>query len=397
MHALDGIKVLDLSRVLAGPWATQTLADLGADVWKIEAPGLGDDTRQWLPPEIAGESTYFMCCNRSKRSLAVDFRTKEGQQILRDLACEADVIVENFRLGGLDRFGLDYASLSRLNPRLIYCSISGFGRTGPRADEAGYDFAIQAESGLMSITGEVDGSPMKVGVAIADIVTGMNAVQAILAALFARERTGKGQLIDLALLDSAVAVLANVGSAALVTGKAPRRFGNAHATVAPYQVFSGSDGDFALAVGNDRQFALLCNEVLSRPDLATDPRFTTNKGRVTNIKALASSLGEAFATYKVADLVAALRQAGIPVGNIRSVPEALHSAEVAARQMVVEVADDVHGSLKLVGSPLKFSDTPVREAIAPPRLGEHTTDILSQILGFSEARIQALKVSGAIA
>lgn len=397
MHALDGIKVLDLSRVLAGPWATQTLADLGADVWKIEAPGSGDDTRQWLPPEIGGESTYFLCCNRSKRSIAVDFRTKEGQQILRDLACQADVVVENFRLGGLERFGLDYASLSGLNPRLVYCSISGFGRTGPRADEAGYDFAIQAESGLMSITGEVDGAPMKVGVAIADVVTGMNAVQAILAALFVRERTGKGQFIDLALLDSAVAVLANVGSAALVTQKAPRRFGNAHATVAPYQVFSGADGDFALAVGNDRQFALLCNEVLSRPDLAADPRFTTNKGRVTNIEALAASLAAAFAPYKVAELVAMLRQAGIPVGNIRSVPEALNAAEVVAREMVVEVADALHGSIKLVGSPLKLSDTPVRPATAPPRLGEHTAEVLTEVLGCSEERIQSLKASGAIA
>lgn len=397
MHALDGIKVLDLSRVLAGPWATQTLADLGADVWKIEAPGSGDDTRQWLPPEIGGESTYFLCCNRSKRSIAVDFRTKEGQQILRDLACQADVVVENFRLGGLERFGLDYASLSGLNPRLVYCSISGFGRTGPRADEAGYDFAIQAESGLMSITGEVDGAPMKVGVAIADVVTGMNAVQAILAALFVRERTGKGQFIDLALLDSAVAVLANVGSAALVTQKAPRRFGNAHATVAPYQVFSGADGDFALAVGNDRQFALLCNEVLSRPDLAADPRFTRNKGRVTNIEALAASLAAAFAPYKVAELVAMLRQAGIPVGNIRSVPEALNAAEVVAREMVVEVADALHGSIKLVGSPLKLSDTPVRPATAPPRLGEHTAEVLTEVLGCSEERIQSLKASGAIA
>src|SRR5690606_27194426 len=250
---LAGVRVLDLSRVLAGPWCTQTLADLGADVWKIEAPGRGDDTRSWTPPDVGGESTYFMCANRSKRSLAVDLRHPAGRALVQRLAAQADVLVENYRLGALAKFGLDYDTLSRAHPRLIYCSISGYGRTGPRAAEPGYDFVIQAESGLMSITGEPDGAPMKLGVAITDLVTGMNATQAILAALLARHQSGKGQLIDLALLDSAVSVLANVGAGYLAAGHTPQRFGNGHPTVVPYQIFATADGAFALGVGNDTQ------------------------------------------------------------------------------------------------------------------------------------------------
>jgi len=267
---LTGIKVLDLSRVLAGPWCAQTLADLGADVWKVEEPGRGDDTRAWMPPEIDGESTYYMSANRTKRSIAIDLKHPEGQRIVREMALKADVLVENYKKGTLERFGLGYEQLSALNPRLVYCSISGYGRTGPRADEPGYDFAIQAESGLMSITGEPHGAPMKHGMAITDLVTGMNAAQAVLAALLARARTGKGQLIDMALLDCAVALLANMASGHIVTGAEPPRLGNAHPTVVPYQVFETSDGDFVLAVGNDSQFRALCEKVVDRPDLCVD-------------------------------------------------------------------------------------------------------------------------------
>lgn len=396
MYALEGIKVLDLSRVLAGPWCTQTLADLGADVWKVETPQTGDDTRSWMPPDIGGESTYFLACNRSKRSIAVDFKTPEGRKIVRDMAERADVVVENFRLGALARYGLDYESLSRANPRLIYCSISGYGRTGPRADEAGYDFAIQAESGLMSITGEVDGEPMKLGVAITDIVTGMNATQAVLAALIARERTGQGQFIDLSLLDCAVSVLANVASAYLATGKPPRRYGNAHATVVPYQTFRTADGVLALAVGNDRQFATLCREVLLCPELADDPRFATNRARTTNIAVLEPILAGHFAGRSLDQLLSDLRGRGIPAGSIRDLEAVFAAPEIAARGMVAEVTDSLHGSVKLMTSPLKLSGTPVRAPAYPPRLGEHTDELLRDVLGLNPGEIADLRTHNAV-
>ncbi|SLN47230.1 Formyl-coenzyme A transferase [Oceanibacterium hippocampi] len=397
MHALDGIKVLDLSRVLAGPWCAQTLADLGADVWKVEAPGTGDDTRTWMPPEIGGESTYYLCANRSKRSIAVDFRTAAGQEIVRRFAREADVVVENFRHGALERYGLDHASLAALNPRLIYCSISGYGRTGSRATEPGYDFAIQAESGLMSITGDPDGEPMKLGVAIADVATGMNAVQAILAALFARERSGEGQFIDMSLLDSAVSLLANVASGHLATGGAPGRFGNAHATVAPYQIFPSADGSFALAVGNDRQFAILCGKVIGRPELAEDPRFLTNRKRVDNREALIPILREHFMTRPTAHWIAALKAAGVPSGQVRTVPEVFAAPEIAERGLTAEVADKRHGTLRLMRSPLQLRGTPTRAPSAPPRLGEHTDELLREVLGASADEIAEWRRNGAVA
>ncbi|WP_188590375.1 CaiB/BaiF CoA transferase family protein, partial [Achromobacter denitrificans] len=307
---LAGVRVLDLSRVLAGPWCTQTLADLGADVWKIEAPGQGDDTRGWTPPDVDGESTYFMCTNRSKRSLAIDLRHPEGRALARRLALQADVLVENYRLGALARFGLDYDTLSQAHPGLIYCSISGYGRTGPRAAEPGYDFVIQAESGLMSITGEPEGAPMKLGVAITDLVTGMNATQAVLAALLARQKTGKGQLIDLALLDSAVNVLANVGAGYLAAGQVPQRLGNGHPTVVPYQIFATADGAFALGVGNDAQFAALC-AALGRPEWAEDERYRKNRSRALNRGSLVPALQQIFMTQSSEHWLARIRAAGI--------------------------------------------------------------------------------------
>ncbi|MCB5174615.1 CaiB/BaiF CoA transferase family protein [Microvirga lenta] len=392
MLPLQGVKVLDLSRVLAGPWCTQTLADLGAEVWKIEEPTRGDDTRSWMPPEIGGESTYFLSCNRSKQSVAIDLKAPEGQAIVRRLAEKADVLVENYRRGALDRFGLGYEQLAPVNPRLIYCSISGYGRTGSRADEAGYDFAIQAESGLMSITGEPDGAAMKHGIAITDVVTGMNATQAILAALLAREKTGQGQFIDVSLFESAVALLANVGAGYLATGKEPRRYGNAHATVVPYQIFDTADGIVALAVGNDQQFRNLCVQVLERPDLWEDGRYRKNRDRVLNRETLIPSLGEVFRTRGTAEWIDRLKRSGVPAGQVRNVSQVFASPEVAERSVVVEVPDARHGTLRLTASPLRLSGTPVRPPKAPPRLGENTREVLERELGMTEqdlARLQS--------
>lgn len=393
---LAGIRVLDLSRVLAGPWCTQTLADLGAEVWKIEAPDNGDDTRGWSPPDVDGESTYFMCANRSKASIAVNLKHPDGQRIVRALAREADVLVENYRLGALEAFGLGYDDLSAINPGLVYCSISGYGRTGPRAAEAGYDFVIQAESGLMSITGEPDGAPMKLGVAITDLVTGMNGVQAILAALLARARSGRGQHIDLALLDGAVSVLANVGAGYLAAGHAPQRLGNAHPTVVPYQIFATRDGSFALAVGNDAQFARLCT-LVGHPEWRDDPAYATSRARVLNRDRLIPELERIFAREDTAHWLAAVRAAGIPAGAVRSVDEALDAPEVAARGLVAETPDARHGTLRLLRSPLRLLGTPPREPAAPPRLGEHTAAVLARVLAMDDGALDRLRAQGAIA
>lgn len=393
---LAGLKVLDLSRVMAGPWCTQTLADLGAEVWKVEAPGSGDDTRHWTQPALGGESTYFMSANRSKYSLAVNLKHPEGQAIVRSLAARADVLVENFRLGAMERFGLGYAPLAAANPRLVYCSISGYGRTGPRAGEAGYDFSIQAESGLMAITGEPDGTPMKVGVAIADIVTGMSAVQAILAALLARQAIGRGQFIDLALLDNAVAVLANVAQGCLATGAPSGRHGNTHASIVPYQTFAGADGMFVLAVGNDLQFRLVCESVVERPELAADPRFRTNTDRVENRAALTGLLADEFRRRPTAEWLSRLKRAGVPAGAVREVLDALASPEIAARGMVAEMPDAVHGRLRTMASPLHLRGTPPEPPRAPPRLGEHTGRILGEVLGATGDQIAAWRTAGAI-
>lgn len=395
MLPLDDVKVVDLSRVLAGPWCTMTLGDLGAEVWKIESFE-GDDTRIWKPPEVAGISTYYLCANRNKRSIAIDLKHPEGQAIVRDLIGRADVLVENMRAGTLDRFGLGWEHAKRINPRLIYCAISGYGREGPAAARAGYDVVIQGESGLMAITGEAAGEPLKVGVAIVDVVTGMNATQAILAALIARGRTGEGQFIDMALLDGAVGLLANVGSGYLNTGGRPRRYGNAHPTVVPYQTFHTAEGRFVLACGNDAQFRALCGSVLERPELAEDARYRRNADRVANRDTLIPLLEAVFSERPAAHWLAALSRAGIPAGVIHDVPEAFASPEVVGRGLVQRVAHPVAGEVAMVRSPLRLSATPVGTPAPPPMVGEHTAAILRDVLGKEAAEIERLAAIGAV-
>ncbi|VTU45770.1 Succinyl-CoA:(R)-benzylsuccinate CoA-transferase subunit BbsF (plasmid) [Variovorax sp. SRS16] len=377
--ALAGVRILDLSRVLAGPWCTMTLADLGADVIKIENPAGGDDTRGWGPPNVGGESAYFFCANRNKRSVAVDISQPEGQALVRELLAHCDVVVENFRAGALQRYGLDYDSLSASRPDLIYCSISGYGRSSPLADRAGYDYIMQAEGGLMSITGEAEGEPMKVGVAVADLFTGMYAVQAILAAIIARRNDGLGQRIDMALFDCQLTMLANVGSSYLVSGKEPVRYGNGHPAVVPYQVFPTRDAEIVIAVGNDRQFRLFCEQVLERPDIVADVRFTANADRARHRDALVPLLSDILRTQDAAHWQARLATTGIPTGRVRTVGAALESPEAQARGMVSEVEHPTAGSIRLVSSPLRMSGTPVRTPSPPPTLGQHTDEVLAEI------------------
>jgi crotonobetainyl-CoA:carnitine CoA-transferase CaiB-like acyl-CoA transferase len=390
---LEGIKVLDLSRVLAGPWATMTLGDLGAEVWKIENPAEGDETRSWSPPAYKGTATYYLAVNRNKSSLALDFRTARGQEIVRELAKRADVLVENYLTGTLARYGLDYESLAALNPRLIYCSFSGYGRTGSLATRAGYDFLIQAESGLMSINGEPGGTPHKFGVAISDLLAGTYGTQAILAALFARERTGTGQLIDIALHDASVAALSNVASASLNAGVNAKRYGNAHASIVPYQTFNTADAPFVLACANNRQFRDLCVSVIDRPELPVDARFATNTLRVTNREVLAPILAECFAGRACDEVIAACKAVNVPAGRVRTVEEVLASSEVAERGMVYEMT----GGVRVTGSPMHFSATPVRKPAAPPALGEHSDAILRTVLGYDDARLRDLRAANVIA
>ncbi|HYF17454.1 MAG TPA: CoA transferase [Ramlibacter sp.] len=375
--ALHGVRILDLSRVLAGPWCTMTLADLGADVIKIENPAGGDETRTWGPFRN-GESAYYFCANRNKRSVAVDFTTAEGQATLRALARHCDVVVENFKAGALARYGLDYDSLRGLRPDLIYCSVSGYGRDSPLAARPGYDYVVQAEAGMMAITGEPGGEPMKAGVAVADLFTGMYAVQAILAAIVARRNDGQGQFIDMALFDCQLAMLANVASACLVTGEEPRRYGNAHASVVPYQVLPTADARIVLAVGNDRQFRLLCEQVLERPDLARDGRFTTNAARIEHREELMALLGELFRTRPAGEWQPRLARAGIPNGSVRSVGAALASQEARARGMVTTVEHPTMGPVRMLASPIRLGGTPVRTPSAPPLLGQHTDEVLRE-------------------
>jgi crotonobetainyl-CoA:carnitine CoA-transferase CaiB-like acyl-CoA transferase len=373
---LDGVRVLDLSRVLAGPWCTMVLGDLGAEIVKVENPKGGDDTRHWGPPFTHGESAYYLCANRNKKSVAIDLSTEDGQRAVRELARSADVLVENYKLGGLDKFGLGYASLQAENPSLVYCSISGYGRQSPRAAEPGYDYVIQAEGGLMAVTGEADGEPIKVGVAVADLFTGMAAAQAILAALIARNRDGLGQHIDMALYDCQLSMLANVGSAYLVSGEEPKRYGNGHPTVVPYQTFAARDKRIVVAVGNDRQFRFLCGDLLGRPDLADDPRFVTNAQRVSNRAALVAALTPLFETMTAEHWLTRLREVGVPCGAVRTVGQALEAPETAARGMVAKIAHPTAGELRLVASPLKLGGTPVVAPTAPPLLGQHTDEVL---------------------
>ena len=377
MQPLQGIRVLDLSRVLAGPYCTMVLGDLGAEVIKVEPPE-GDETRAWGPPFAEGESAYYLCVNRNKRDIVINLRTDEGKKVLRDLALQSDVLVENFRPGTLEKFGLDFATLSQSNPKLIYCSITGFGQTGPMRDKPGYDFMIQALGGLMSITGEPEGEPMKTGVAVVDLFAGQNAVIAILAALQARTLTGRGQQLDIALFDSQLGWLANVASNYLISGKLPKRHGNAHPNIVPYQSFQASDGWFAIAVGNDRQFGRLC-EVIGRLDLANDERFAKNSARVQNREELIGLLKSIFLMRPVSEWLSALDEAEIPCGPINTFEQVFSMPQVQEREMLVKMDHPTIGELPLVGSPLKFSDTPVQYRLHPPLMGEHTEEVLREL------------------
>ncbi len=377
MQPLQGIRVLDLSRVLAGPYCTMVLGDLGAEVIKVEPPE-GDETRGWGPPFAGGESAYYLCVNRNKRDMVINLKTDEGKTILRELALQSDVLVENFRPGTLEKFGLDFATLHALNPKLIYCSITGFGQTGSMKDKPGYDFMIQASGGLMSITGEPDGEPMKTGVAVVDLFAGQNAIVAILAALQARTLTGEGQHLDIALFDSQLGWLANVASNYLISGKLPKRYGNAHANIVPYQSFQASDGWFAIAVGNDRQFARLC-ELLGKPELAANEKFASNSARVQNREEVIFILASIFKTASVAEWLGKLDEAEIPCGPINNFEQVFSMPQVKERGMLVQMEHPTIGTLPLVGSPLKMSATPVEYRLPPPLMGEHTEEILREL------------------
>jgi len=389
-----GIRVLDLSRVLAGPYCTMLLSDLGADVVKVERPGEGDETRTWGPPYVGGEATYFLSVNRGKRSVAIDLARPEGRMLAQRLARGADVVVENFRAGGAEKLGLGYEELARENPGLVYCSISGFGGGREPAGRPGYDFVIQAESGLMAINGTQDGPPFKVGVAVVDVLTGTTAAAAILAALLARAQTGRGDRVEVSLLDTALSALVNVSGAALATGDEPRRFGNAHPSVVPYQTFDAADGVVAVAAANDGLYRRLC-AAIERPDLAEDERFRTNSGRVEHRDELVAELEREFATRPADDWIARLDDAGVPVGKVRGVLEALEEAERAGRAATTTVEHPTAGELRLVASPLR-PGAGTRPPTAPPLLGQHTREVLLE-LGCSDAEIVALERDGIVA
>jgi crotonobetainyl-CoA:carnitine CoA-transferase CaiB-like acyl-CoA transferase len=404
LQALEGVKVLDLSRVLAGPWCTQILADFGADVLKVEQPGSGDDTRAWGPPNLPpepgesgpGRSAYYLSCNRNKRSAAINIAHPEGAALVRELAAKADVLVENFKLGGLDRYGLDYETLRGINPRLVYCSITGFGRSGPYADRPGYDFVAQAMGGMMSITGDPEGPPMKPGVAIADVSTGMYAAVSVLIALRHAERTGLGQLIDCSLLDTQIAMLANQALNYLVSGKSPSRMGNWHPTVVPYGVFNTADGPLVIAVGNDRQFAALC-EVLGAPELARDPRYALNRDRVLNRIALESQLQEILRHFRMKDLQGKLPACGVPSGPVNTIEQTFSDSFTAAREVVHVFEREDGVRIPSVAYPGKFSQTPARYERAPPRLGADTYEALTDWLSCGRDRLDTLRRAGIIA
>ncbi|HFQ15291.1 MAG TPA: CoA transferase [Rhodobacteraceae bacterium] len=386
---LDGLRVLDLSRILAAPFATQFLGDLGADIIKVERPGRGDDTRGWGPPYVigedgtpTGESAYYLAANRNKRSIAIDMADPQGAETIRRLAARCDVVIENFKVGGLRKYGLDYDSIRAVNPSIIYLSITGFGQTGPNAHRPGYDLLAQGAGGIMSLTGEPEGEPMKVGVGISDIMCGMYGVSAMMAAILHRERTGEGQHIDVALLDTQVSWLANEGVNYLLSGEAPRRRGNQHPNIVPYQVFECRDGHALVAVGNDSQFARFV-EMIGLPQLADDPRFGKNSDRLANREVLIPLIAARLREMPKADLVAGMERVAVPGGEINTVPEVFASDQVAARDMKIrmEYAGSQAGHVDLIGNPVKFSRTPVTYRYPPPRCGEHTEEILKEILG----------------
>ena len=400
--ALEGIRVLDLSRVLAGPWASQLLADYGAEVIKIERPGKGDDTREWGPPWLRDregretrESAYFLSTNRNKRSVTVNLASPAGQGIVRELAARSDVLIENFRVGALARFGLDAASLRADNPGLVYCSISAYGQQGPRAGEAGYDAMIQASAGLMSLTGDADGPPQKTGVAVSDLMAGMYAASAILAALFARRDGGEGQVIDVPLYDTQLAWLANQAMNYLVSGDVPSRHGNGHPNIVPYQAFATRDGYLVLAVGNDGQFAA-CAECLGLADLATDPRFASNAARVRHRDELVPRIAERIAAGSTAEWLERFGALGIPCGPVNDLEQAFADPQVGARGLLARLPHPLAGDVPGVAHPVRLSATPARAVRAAPLLGEHTDEVLSRVLGYGDERIASLRAEGAI-
>ncbi|WP_153774195.1 CaiB/BaiF CoA-transferase family protein [Pseudomonas sp. MNR3A] len=406
MGALSHLRVLDLSRVLAGPWSGQILADLGADVIKVERPDSGDDTRAWGPPflrdargENTSEAAYYLSANRNKRSVTIDFTQPEGQRLVRELAAKSDIVIENFKVGGLASYGLDYERLKAVNPRLIYCSITGFGQTGPYAKRAGYDFMIQGLGGLMSLTGrpedEQGAGPMKVGVALTDILTGLYSTVAILAALAHRDQSGDGQYIDMALLDVQVACLANQAMNYLTTGTPPKRLGNAHPNIVPYQDFPTADGDFILTVGNDGQFRKFA-EVAGQPEWADDPRFATNKQRVAHRAELIPLIRQATVFKTTAEWVAELERAGVPCGPINDLAQMFQNPQVVARGLKVDVPHPLAGSVPQVASPIRLSETPVEYRRAPPLLGEHTEAVLRDVLGLDAGAVQVLRSAGVL-
>jgi len=406
MGALSHIRVLDLSRVLAGPWCAQNLADLGADVIKVERPGSGDDTRHWGPPfakdtqgKETEESAYFICINRNKRSITVDISKPEGQEIIRQLAAESDVVIENYKVGALSKYGLDYESLKKIKPDLIYCSITGFGQTGPYANRPGYDFIIQGMGGFMSVTGEADdfegASPQKSGVAIADIFTGMYASTAILAAIVHRDHTGEGQYIDMSLLDTQIAVMANVSSAYLTSGEVPKRWGNASAIIVPYQTFPTSDGWMIVGAGNDSQYRHFVT-VGGEAHLADNPLYVTNPLRVQHRKQLIPLLEVMTRQKTKAEWIALLEKANVPCGPINNIKEVFENEQVIARNVQIDVPHPTAGTMKLVASPMKLSQTPTEVRMAPPTLGQHTNEVLQERLNFNAETIEELRRKGII-
>ncbi|SDI67367.1 Crotonobetainyl-CoA:carnitine CoA-transferase CaiB [Pseudomonas flavescens] len=404
--ALSHLRVLDLSRVLAGPWCGQNLADLGAEVIKVERPKVGDDTRHWGPPYLrddegcdTSEAAYFLSANRNKQSLTLDFTQVEGQRLVRELASKSDILIENFKVGGLAAYGLDYASLKAINPRLIYCSITGFGQSGPYAKRAGYDFMIQGLGGLMSLTGQPDGGegggPVKVGVALTDILTGLYATVAVLAALAHREKTGEGQHIDMALLDVQVACLANQAMNYLTTGVSPKRLGNAHPNIVPYQAFPTADGDLILTVGNDSQFRQFC-DVAGHPEWGVDPRFASNAQRVAHRAELIPLIRQATVFRTTVEWVGLLEAAGVPCGPVNDLEQVFADPQVIARGLRIDLPHPLAGNTPQVASPLRLSASPVEYRQAPPLLGEHTERVLAEVLGLDVSEIEALRRQGVI-